>query len=125
APSRADDPSPTSSPCGSGGDIADFSFASSDFKALGVFFWQLLQPCHSCGVAHGQPRARSLHLVGSRLPSPYHFRARIQSFQPVAAPFPGDSVFAVTALSRRASRDQNASVQTPTIGPAISAGTAL
>jgi hypothetical protein len=42
-------------------------------------------------------RARSAarplrHLVGSRLPGPYHFRARIQSFQPVAAPFPGDSV---------------------------------
>jgi hypothetical protein len=33
---------------------------------------------------------RVLHLVGSRLPRPYHFRARIQSFQAVAAPFPGD-----------------------------------
>src|SRR5271170_2301134 len=32
-------------------------------------------------------------LVGSSLPSPYHFPARIQSFQAVAAPFPGDSVF--------------------------------
>jgi hypothetical protein len=30
--------------------------------------------------------------VGSRLPRPYHFRARIQSFQAVAAQFPGDSV---------------------------------
>jgi hypothetical protein len=45
------------------------------------------------GVAHGQPRARVPYLVGSRLPSPYHFRARIQSFQAVAAPFPGDSFF--------------------------------
>jgi hypothetical protein len=26
--------------------------------------------------------------VGSRLPRPYHFRARIQSFQALAAPFP-------------------------------------
>jgi hypothetical protein len=38
--------------------------------------------------------------VGSRLPSPYHFRARIQSFQAVAAPFPGDSV--LPAASRAA-----------------------
>src|SRR5271169_1207159 len=38
--------------------------------------------------AHGQPRARVPDLVGSRLPRPYHFRARIQSFQAVAAPFP-------------------------------------
>src|SRR6202044_1523376 len=37
-------------------------------------------------------RARVPYLVGSRLPSPYHFRARIQSFQAVAAPFPGASV---------------------------------
>ena len=55
--------------------------------------------CHSCGsstgVAHGQPRARVPHLVGSSLPGPYHFRARIQSFQAFAAPFPGDSRFAV------------------------------
>ncbi len=55
-----------------------------------------LQLCHSygssAGVAHGPPRARVPHLVGSRLPRPYHFRARIQSFQGVAAPFPGDSV---------------------------------
>src|SRR5271163_966509 len=44
----------------------------------------------SAGVAHGQPRGRIPDLVGSRLPSPYHFRARIQSFQAVAAPFRGD-----------------------------------
>ena len=36
-------------------------------------------------------RARVPDLVGSRFPSPYHFRARIQSFQAVAPPFPGDS----------------------------------
>src|SRR5271170_145044 len=39
-----------------------------------------------------QPRARVPHLVASRLPRPYHFPARIQSFQAVAAPFPGDFV---------------------------------
>jgi hypothetical protein len=31
-------PSPTSSPCGSGRDSADFNPASSDFKGLGAFF---------------------------------------------------------------------------------------
>src|SRR5271154_3940798 len=74
---------------------ADFNSASSDFKALGAFFCNF-QLCHCCcssaGVAHGQPRAPVPYLVGSRLPSPYHFPARIQSFQAVAAPFPGDSV---------------------------------
>ena len=44
-----------------------------------------------------QPRARVPDVVGSGLPSPYHFRARIQSFQGVAAPFAGESV----GLSRR------------------------
>jgi hypothetical protein len=33
--------------------------------------------------------------------------------------------FCRQALSRRGSGDRNASVQTPTVGPAISAGTAL
>src|SRR5271156_6328026 len=74
---------------------ADFSFASSEFKTLGAFFCNFAtlsflgrQP----GVAHGQSCAPVPDLVGSRFPSPYHFRARIQSFQAVAAPFPGDSV---------------------------------
>src|SRR5271163_3328809 len=53
--------------------------------------------------------ARVPHLVGSRLSSPYHFRARIQSFQAVAAPFPGDSFAA--SLSRRDPGDRNASPQ--------------
>jgi hypothetical protein len=44
-----------------------------------------------------QPRARVPHLVASRLPRPYHFPARIQSFQPVASPFPGELRFAVSA----------------------------
>jgi hypothetical protein len=74
---------------------ADFSFASSDFKTLGAFFCNFAtfhSGGPSPGVAHGQPRARVPHLVGSRLPSPYHFQARIQSFQAFAAPFPGDSI---------------------------------
>src|SRR5580704_12917452 len=77
---------------------ADFSSASSDFKAVGAFFCNsaTLRLCDSggssAGDAHGQPRARIPDLVGSRFPSPYHFRAPIQSFQAVAAPFPGDSV---------------------------------
>jgi hypothetical protein len=41
----------------------------------------------SCRVS----RARVPYLVGQRLPRPYHFPARIQSFQALAAPFPGDS----------------------------------
>src|SRR5271170_1406714 len=37
-------------------------------------------------------RAGVPYLVALWLPRPYHFPARIQSFQVVAAPFPGDSV---------------------------------
>jgi hypothetical protein len=93
---------------------ADFSSASSDFRALGAIFCNFAtsQLRHSrglSGVAHGQPRARVPDLVGSRFPSPYHFWAWIQSFQAVAAPFPGDSVFAVS-LSRRDPSDRDASV---------------
>jgi hypothetical protein len=106
---------------------ADFSFASSDFKALGAFF------CASCfpqaplrvisgisigyaeskpksflqlsrglsaGAGNRQLRARVPHLVGPRLPSPYHFPARIQFFQAFAAPFPATSV--LPSASRRA-----------------------
>ena len=51
-----------------------------------------LQTLATAGVAAGQLRAGVLDLVGLRLPRPYHFPARIQSFQAVAAPFPGDSV---------------------------------
>jgi hypothetical protein len=45
--------------------------------------------------AHGQPRARVLDVVGLRLRRPYHFRARIQSFQAVAAHFRATPLFAV------------------------------
>ena len=77
---------------------ADFSFASGDFNTLGAPFSATV--CNSKAafkLPHlsvspiGQP-PRVPDLVGSRLPSPYHFRARIQSFQAVAAPFPGGSV---------------------------------
>ena len=84
---------------------ADFSSASSDFRALGAFFCPLetLQLCRSRGssvvVAHRQPGARVLDIVGSSLPRPYHFPARIQSYQVVAAPFPGDSVFPSGSLA--------------------------
>src|ERR1700733_14794323 len=45
----------------------------------------------SAEVARGRLRGRVPDLVGSRLPRPYQFPARIQSFQAVAAPFPGDA----------------------------------
>jgi hypothetical protein len=57
--------------------------------------------------AHGQHLARVLDIVASRHPRPYHFRALIQSFQAVAAPFPGDSVLPSDPLAR----GRNASVQ--------------
>src|SRR5271166_15096 len=40
---------------------------------------------------------------------PYHSRARIQSFQAFAAPFPGEP--ALPALPRRGAGDRNAAVQ--------------
>ena len=49
-------------------------------------------------AAFGPPRrfaGKIPALVGSRLPSPYQVRARIQSFQAVTAPFPGDSRAAI------------------------------
>jgi hypothetical protein len=58
---------------------------------------------------NGQPRGCVPYLVGSRLPRPYRFAARIQSFQAIAAPFPGASFF--ISLSRRDPGDRNASVQ--------------
>jgi len=64
--------------------------------------------CHSRGspirVARRQPRARVPHLVGSTLARPYHFRARIESFQVVAAPFPGNSVLPSGPLAARSRR---------------------
>jgi hypothetical protein len=118
APSLADAPSSTSSPCVSGGDIADFSFALSDFKTLGAFF------CNFCSLSFlrssaWSARAHLLYLVGSRLPSREfnlfnllrrHFRA---------------TPFCRQALPRRDCGDRNASVQRPPTGPAISAGTVV
>src|SRR5277367_2300730 len=48
-------------------------------------------------AAPRQPRAGLPDVVGSGITSPYDFRARIHSFQGVAAPFAEDSV----GLSRR------------------------
>jgi hypothetical protein len=60
-------------------------------------------------LAGEHARAPAPHLVGLRFPRPYHFPARIQSFQCLAATFPGDSV--CRSLSRRPPGDRNASAQ--------------
>jgi hypothetical protein len=58
-----------------------------------------LQLCNFVVLPAPEPETRTIsrapctRFAGSRLPSPYHFPARIQSFQAVAAPFLGDSVF--------------------------------
>jgi hypothetical protein len=81
-----------------------FQFCIRRFQSIRRFF---LQPCHSPGrhpeSASGQPRAVP-DVVGSGLASPYHFRARIQSFQTLAAPFPGDSVLPSGPLAPRSRR---------------------
>src|SRR5271163_294939 len=70
---------------------ADFSSASSDFKALGAFY------CNSVLLAARQPDSPTVNrrpcTTSCRFEAsePNHFQARIQSFQAVAAPFPGDS----------------------------------
>ena len=55
-----------------------------------------------------RPEARTVgrvpDLVGSRLPSPYHFRARIQSFQAVAVPFRGGRPSKRSPMSTKRSR---------------------
>jgi hypothetical protein len=90
------------------GDVSDnFSFASNDFRALAAFFCSLVtpeQPRPLSVGAHGEPRARVPHLVASRLPRHYHFRALIQSFQAVAEPFPGDSILRPGSLALRSQR---------------------
>jgi hypothetical protein len=74
-----------------------FAFPESTFLFLGFALSrrdgeaERLRCGSSAEVAHGRPRGRLPDLVGSRLPRPYHFRARIQSFQAVAAPFTGDA----------------------------------
>src|SRR5271155_539810 len=68
-----------------------FSMAWAPFSATladsGIFVVVSARQPESRPVSRA---ARILHLVGSRLPRPYHFPARIQSFQAVAAPFPGE-----------------------------------
>ena len=75
----------------------------------------------SAEVAHGRPRGRVPHLVGSRLPRRYHFRARIQSFQAVAAPFPGDPtpelLFDGCGISRVAVKTNNSSINLEFLAP--------
>ena len=76
---------------------ADFSPASSDFSGLGAFFWPLghFQLWHSRSSQSERTVSRAAvpDVVASRLLRPYHFLALIQSFQSVAAPFPGDYGF--------------------------------
>jgi hypothetical protein len=76
-----------------------FQFCIERSQSVRRLFLQLRHCGSSAGVAHGRPRARVPDLVGSRLPSPYHFRARIQSFQAVAAPFRGDSALSQSPLA--------------------------
>ena len=63
-------------------------------------------------LAAHQPPAGAPDVVGSRLPSPYQLRARIQSFQAIAAPFPGDFLSPSSRTShgrpRRASESRSA-----------------
>jgi hypothetical protein len=100
APSLADDPSPTGSPCGSGGDIADFSFASSDFQNLRRLF---LHFCNFVILAESRTVSRRplTTSCGFAASKPLPFPGAIQSFQPVAAPFPGDSVLPSGPLAPR------------------------
>jgi hypothetical protein len=78
-----------------------FQFCVERFQIVRRLF---LQRRNSRGSSAGgrarSPRGGIPDLVGSRLPGPYHFRARIQSFQAVAAPFPGNS--ALPSASRAA-----------------------
>ena len=87
---------------------ANSSSASSDFKSLGAFFWPLghwslstLAFSQLSVGAHGPPRGRVPDVVASRLLRPHHFPALIQSFQSVAAPFPGNSGFDRDCGARR------------------------
>ena len=78
-----------------------FQFCIERFQDIGRLFLQLPKTGISSFSRLGCPgRARSAavpDVVGPRLPRPYHFRARIKSFQTVAAPFPGDSARRLSA----------------------------
>ncbi len=68
-----------------------FQFCIERFQSARRLFLQLLPSRGSpAGVAHGQPRPCTTSW-GFEASEPNHFRARIQSFQAVAAPFPGNS----------------------------------
>jgi hypothetical protein len=81
-----------------------FQFCLARFQSIGRLFLQLSQITNRRprAAAKNPERGRRAHVpdvVGSRLPSPYHFPARIQSFQAVAAPFPGgDSLPSVVSV---------------------------
>jgi hypothetical protein len=100
-----------------------FQFCIERFQSLGRLFLQLLQPCHSCGLAHGQPRVPFTTSCGFAASEPLPFPGANSVFSTCCGAISGRLRFCRQALSRRDSGDRNASVQRPTIGPAISAGT--
>ena len=79
------------------------------FQSVGRLFLSLSRSCGSQSERTVSRAPRVPDLVASTLPRPYHFPAWIQSFQAVAAPFPGDSVLPSDPLAPRSGR--NASVQ--------------
>jgi hypothetical protein len=78
-----------------------FQFCIERSQSVRRLFLQLRHCGSSAGVAHGGPRARVPDLVGSRLPSPYHFRARINLFKALRRHFRATPLCRQT-LSRRA-----------------------
>jgi hypothetical protein len=81
-----------------------FQFCIERFQSVGHLFLQLGNlVTFNFGIlaALGPPRGRVPDVVAPRLLRPYHFRALLQSFQSVAAPFPGDSGFDRDCGARR------------------------
>jgi hypothetical protein len=76
-----------------------FPFCSERIQSHRRLFLQL---CNS-RAAPWQPRAGVPDVVGSRRPSPYNFRAGIQSFQGVVAQFPGETLRGRVMLTARPS----------------------
>jgi len=106
-----------------------FQFCIERFQRIGRLFLQLPETgslsFSRLGCLTRAWSAAVPDVVGPRLPRPYHFRARIQSFQAVAAPFPGDSRFAVEPSRAMIPATETPRFKRSTIGSAICAGTAL
>jgi hypothetical protein len=105
---------------------ADFSSASSDFKALVAFFCNIATlsflrlVSRSRARSATRPRTTSCGFAASEA---YHVPARIQSFQAVAPPFPGDS-FLPSASPAAIPATETSRSKRSKIGSAVSAGTA-